>query len=104
MLRHGGECCDSGSGLYYLLKRYYDLYIGRFLSEDSYWGEDNNPLSLNLYAYANNDPGQYIDQAGYAATASSLQSKIKQNEAAMDRQEHLYLAQKKARLQRERRI
>ncbi|WNS43274.1 hypothetical protein [Paenibacillus sp. MMS20-IR301] len=35
-------------------------------------------------------------RAGHAATSSSLQSKIKQNEAAMERQEHLYLAQKKA--------
>ncbi|WNS43296.1 hypothetical protein [Paenibacillus sp. MMS20-IR301] len=35
-------------------------------------------------------------RAGHAATASSLQSKIKQDEAAMERQEHLYLAQKKA--------
>ncbi|KAI7261218.1 hypothetical protein KC345_g9835 [Hortaea werneckii] len=57
-IRYGGEYYDGETGLYYLRARYYDPYIGRFLSEDSYWGEDNNPLSLNLYTYANNDPVQ----------------------------------------------
>ena len=55
-IRYAGEFYDSETGLYYLRARYYDPYIGRFISEDSYWGEDSNPLSLNLYTYAYNNP------------------------------------------------
>lgn len=50
------EYLDNETGLYYLRARYYDPYTGRFISEDSYWGQDNNPLSLNLYTYAHNNP------------------------------------------------
>ncbi len=45
--------------------RYYQPYTGRFISEDSYWGEDNNPLSLNLYSYCSNNPIRYIDPTGH---------------------------------------
>jgi RHS repeat-associated protein len=59
-IRYAGEFYDAETGLYYLRARYYDPYIGRFISEDSYWGEDVNPLSLNLYTYCYNDPVQHI--------------------------------------------
>ncbi|WNS43294.1 RHS repeat-associated core domain-containing protein [Paenibacillus sp. MMS20-IR301] len=48
-IRYTGEYYDGETGLYYLRARY-DPYIGRFLSEDSYWGEDNNPLSLKGFS------------------------------------------------------
>ncbi len=66
-IRYAGEFYDAETGLYYLRARYYDPYIGRFISEDSYWGEDINPLSLNLYTYAHNDPVQHIDPTGHLA-------------------------------------
>lgn len=65
-IRYAGEYFDSDTGLYYLRARYYNPYTGRFISEDSYWGEDNNPLSLNLYTYAYNDPIRYIDSSGFS--------------------------------------
>lgn len=65
-IRYAGEFYDFETGLYYLRARYYNPYIGRFLSEDSYWGEDDNPLSLNRYTYAHNDPIQYLDPTGHA--------------------------------------
>ncbi|MFZ5968694.1 MAG: RHS repeat-associated core domain-containing protein [Bacillota bacterium] len=64
-IRYAGEFMDEETGLYYLRARYYDPYVGRFISEDSYWGEDTNPLSLNLYVYANNDPIQFVDPTGH---------------------------------------
>ncbi|HYE83327.1 MAG TPA: RHS repeat-associated core domain-containing protein [Clostridia bacterium] len=64
-IRFAGEYYDSETGLYYLRARYYDPYIGRFISEDSYWGEDDNPLSLNLYTYCENDPVNFIDPTGH---------------------------------------
>ena len=42
---------DAETGLYYLDARYYDSKIARFLSEDTYTGDPNDPLSLNLYTY-----------------------------------------------------
>ena len=55
-IRYAGEFYDAEVGLYYLRARYYDPYIGRFISEDTYEGKINDPLSLNRYTYANNDP------------------------------------------------
>ena len=43
----------------------FNPYTGRFISEDSYWGEDVNPLSLNRYTYVYNDPIQYVDPSGH---------------------------------------
>ena len=37
---------------------------GRFLAEDSFTGNNNDPLSLNLYAYCQNDPVNGIDPSG----------------------------------------
>ena len=64
-IRYAGEYLDNETGLYYLRARYYDPSIGRFISEDSYWGEDTNPLSLNLYTYCFNDPIRFIDPTGH---------------------------------------
>lgn len=64
-IRYAGEYLDKETGLYYLRARYYNPYIGRFISEDSYWGEDDNPLSLNLYTYCFNDPIRFIDPTGH---------------------------------------
>ncbi len=68
-IRYAGEFYDEETGLYYLRARFYDPSIGRFISEDSYWGEDRNPLSLNLYTYAHNNPIRFIDPSGHAATS-----------------------------------
>jgi len=62
---YAGEFFDQETGLYYLRARYYNPHTGRFISEDSYWGEDRNPLSLNLYTYVSNDPLMYIDPTGH---------------------------------------
>ncbi|QMV42441.1 RHS repeat-associated core domain-containing protein [Cohnella cholangitidis] len=66
-IRYAGEFYDAETGLYYLRARYYDPYIGRFISEDTYEGKINDPLSLNRYTYANNDPIMYVDPTGHAA-------------------------------------
>jgi len=53
------------SGTYYLRARYYDPATSRMLSEDSYWGKSNDPLSLNLYAYCSNNPIMFCDPSGH---------------------------------------
>ncbi|RAV02765.1 hypothetical protein DQG13_08950 [Paenibacillus sp. YN15] len=64
-IRYAGEFYDAESGLIYLRARYYNPYTGRFISEDSYWGEDNRPLSLNRYTYVLNSPLMFWDPTGH---------------------------------------
>ena len=43
----------------------YDPTIARFLQEDTYAGDKNDPLSLNLYIYCYNNPLIYDDPTGH---------------------------------------
>ncbi|WP_016739355.1 MULTISPECIES: polymorphic toxin-type HINT domain-containing protein [Bacillales] len=61
---YAGEMFDKESGFYYLRARYYDPKIGRFISEDTYKGQVDNPLSLNRYTYVSNNPLKYVDPTG----------------------------------------
>jgi|GEM_PF-2303056 len=68
--RYCGEYLDSESGNIYLRARYYDPSMGRFVSEDSYEGKINQPLSLNLYTYCYNNPIIYTDPSGNFAISA----------------------------------
>jgi RHS repeat-associated protein len=59
---------DKETGLYYLNARHYDPRVARFMQEDTYTGDINDPLSLNLYTYCANNPIRYIDPSGHAFT------------------------------------
>lgn len=56
IFRYSGEMWDDTTSLQYLRARWYDPSDGRFISEDTYEGQIDNPLSLNLYAYVHNNP------------------------------------------------
>ncbi|MFC5702312.1 RHS repeat-associated core domain-containing protein [Cohnella faecalis] len=64
-IRYAGYQYDEENKLYYLNARYYDPKIARFLSEDTYRGQADDPLSLNLYTYVNNEPMMYVDPTGH---------------------------------------
>ncbi|MGE5474544.1 MAG: S8 family serine peptidase [Ignavibacteriales bacterium] len=66
---------DNETGLYYLMNRMYDPVTARFLQEDSYRGQANDPLSLNLYTYCHNEPLMYIDPDGHAEKAYYINDK-----------------------------
>lgn len=76
-IRFGGEFYDAEVGLYYLRARYYDPYIGRFISEDTYAGKEKDPLSLNLYTYALNEPIMNWDPSGHFSISSLYKSATK---------------------------
>jgi len=58
-----GEVHDSAS-LQYLRARYYNTTLSQFISEDTYTGNDNNPLSQNRYTFVSNNPYKYSDPSG----------------------------------------
>ncbi len=65
--RYCGEYYDTETGTIYLRARYYDPSVGRFITEDSYLGKMEDPLSLNLYTYCYNNPLLYKDPSGHVA-------------------------------------
>lgn len=68
-ITYAGYQYDEETGLYYLNSRMYDPKIARFLQEDTYSGDPNDPLSLNLYTYCHNEPVMYWDHSGHRAIA-----------------------------------
>jgi RHS repeat-associated protein len=64
-ITYAGYQYDEETGLYYLNARMYDPKIARFLQEDTYRGDPNDPLSLNLYSYCANNPITYYDPTGH---------------------------------------
>jgi RHS repeat-associated protein len=62
---YAGEQRDKEVGLIFLRARSYDPALGRFLSRDSYGGQDFAPQSWNRYTYAENDPVNHVDPSGH---------------------------------------
>jgi RHS repeat-associated protein len=74
-ITYAGYIYDEETGLYYLNARHYDPVTARFLQQDTYTGQLNDPLSLNLYSYANNNPLIYYDPTGH------WESEVEENHA-----------------------
>ncbi len=72
--KYAGEYLDEETGLYHLDKRYYDPSMGRFIQEDTVEGQINNPLSLNLYTYVENDPLNMVDPDGHSPQKPSRET------------------------------
>ena len=75
--RYAGYRYDEETKLYYLMARYYNPDTGVFLSLDPVRGEPMNPVSMNGYNYANNNPVMVVDPDGqnpilYGALAGAL--------------------------------
>ena len=87
---------DEESDLYYLNARYYDPKIARFLSVDTYKGQLNDPLSLNLYTYCVNNPIVYYAPTGHIVTdwdkenlSKKDRKKIRKNTREWDRYDRI---------------
>lgn len=63
-LRYRGYVYDTETGFYYLQSRYYDPELGRFLNADVLVSTGQGLLGNNMFAYCNNNPGNYSDPSG----------------------------------------
>lgn len=76
--RYAGYIYDKETGMYYLNARYYNPVTARFITEDTYRGTANDPLSLNLYTYCVNNPLIYFDPTGHWPDWVAIGGAIKQ--------------------------
>ncbi|MBE7066361.1 MAG: RHS repeat-associated core domain-containing protein [Ruminococcaceae bacterium] len=63
-IRYRGYYYDNESGFYYLQSRYYDPYVGRFISADTYISTGQGILGYNMFAYCGNNPVSRYEVAG----------------------------------------
>ena len=64
-IRYRGYYYDEDTKLYYLINRYYDPEVGRFINADDIKYLDPETLGgINLFAYCNNNPVMYVDPMG----------------------------------------
>lgn len=75
-IAYTGRDYDADTGLYYYRARYYDPALGRFLSHDPLPGKQDEPLSLNPYLYAFNNPMRFTDPLGTDSLAIATQQHI----------------------------
>ncbi|MBR5144315.1 MAG: RHS repeat-associated core domain-containing protein [Clostridia bacterium] len=67
-IRYRSYYCDEDIGLYFPNARYYNPAWRRFISpDDSAYLDPETPNGLNLYAYCNNDPVNYVDPSVHLA-------------------------------------
>lgn len=60
------ESANTKTGFQYLRARYYNPENGNFVTEDTYPGEPEYPLTRNRYTYTLNNPVNYTDPSGHA--------------------------------------
>ncbi|MCA9884984.1 MAG: RHS repeat-associated core domain-containing protein [Anaerolineae bacterium] len=72
-----GQQYDSSTELYSLRARYYDPGMGRFLSRDTWPYDYKNPIELNRYVYAANNPVLYSDPSGDNSGEQGLLGKVR---------------------------
>ncbi len=54
----------------YAKARFLDPKLGRFISQDSFLGQIDEPPSLHRYLYANDNPTTYVDEDGHVAATA----------------------------------
>ena len=91
-----GEQYDPVANLYYLRARFYNPVIGRFLQEDTYYGD-----GLNLYTYCHNNPVGYVDPSGHMCqNKQSALTEIQKMELVKMQKPYIKISEIKVLLQR----
>jgi len=63
-MRYRGYYYDTDLSLYYLISRYYDARVGRFISPDIYVSTGQGIIGNNMFAYCDNNPIMLVDPTG----------------------------------------
>jgi RHS repeat-associated protein len=63
--QYNAEAVDTNTGLQYLRARYYNSNTGSFITQDTYTGTLEDPLTQNLYTYTGNNPINLADPSGH---------------------------------------
>ena len=71
-----GHVFDTEIQLYYAKARYFDPKLGRFLTQDSFLGQIDEPPSLHRYLYANGNPTTFVDPTGHAALRAAQKDEL----------------------------
>jgi len=71
---HGAK--DVGLGLTHMGARFYDFYIGRWISADTIVPEPTNAQAWNRYSYARNSPLMSIDPSGHITEEESEEAQV----------------------------
>jgi RHS repeat-associated protein len=69
-----GREWEPESGLYYYRARYYDLKLGRFMSEDPL----GQAADVNVYRYALDNPARFRASAWQAPAGDSASRRVNQ--------------------------
>ncbi|MGU3351957.1 RHS repeat-associated core domain-containing protein [Bacillus sp. M5A3_1b] len=64
---YAGYMYDKEMGMYYLIARYSNPDHGVFLSVDPDSGDEDDPVTMNGYTYADNNPVMMVDPDGHLA-------------------------------------
>jgi len=59
------DCEEATLGLYDYRARFYDPLPGRFIQPDTIVPDPSNPIDLDRYAYARNNPVRFTDPTGH---------------------------------------
>ena len=78
---YAGSIYDETTGLHYMNARYYNPETGRFISQDTYRANVDDPSLWHLYVYCANNPINYTDPSGHKSydIKSKLDAEMKKN-------------------------
>jgi RHS repeat-associated protein len=76
-----GHIWDEETGLYNAKARYFDPKLGRFLTQDSYLGQIDEPPSLHRYLYAADRPTFFVDPTGHGNETPGAKSRLPEDDA-----------------------
>ena len=71
-IRYRGYYFDAETGFYYLVSRYYDPQICRFVNVDSFASTGQGLLGTNTFAYGLDNPVMLKDSAGQYVTGTGV--------------------------------
>ncbi len=71
-IRYRGYYLDTETGYYYLMSRYYNPIVGRFLNADIFCSTGDSVFATNMYVYCLNNPVNSMDSNGLKTATETV--------------------------------